>query len=71
MPQPDLPALSPAAGAWVGWFMARGDGDGQWEPVLSAESETEAWRRLIAFKPVAVPHCAKMVLPRGRRPWDR
>ena len=68
MTQPDLPALAPAAGGWVGWFQARGDGEGQWEAVCSADSYKGAWDKLLPYKPVLVPHCAKIVLPRGRRP---
>ncbi len=52
--------------AFVGWCRPRGDGP--WEPVVTADSWEKCFRLLVSYKPAAVPHCEKIVLPRGEKP---
>ncbi len=51
-------------GRWLGWCRT-GRGHA-WQAVVSADTEAEAWRRLLRYD--GGPHCEKLVAPAGAGP---
>lgn len=52
---------------WVGWIR-HADGHAPWQSVCWSPTEAECWAKLIAYKPVVLPRCEKVVLPEGVKP---
>ena len=54
-----------ASPSWQGW--CRIQGERKWKVVVTAATERECWRKIIAYDPQA-QFCEKMILQEGQHP---